>query len=143
MTYPARYPIGPWLDTPAVHKIVAITGRTGIYRNARGEARVVEFFTTKGDVTFLLAGAPSSKWWKIASRSARRRKPATITPPLRPPVATHRGAQCLRSDRANSHPRLLSPTAAPQSLGRGSGSSRLRPMVSVIAPPLPPDEGTR
>jgi hypothetical protein len=47
---------GQWLNTPPVHKVVAVTGGTGIYRNVRGEARVVEFSTTKGAVTFDLIG---------------------------------------------------------------------------------------
>jgi len=32
----------------------------GIYRNARGEAHVVEFSSERGAVTFLLIGAPAS-----------------------------------------------------------------------------------
>jgi hypothetical protein len=51
---------GQWLNTPPPHKVVAITGGTGIYRNVRGEARVVEFSSEQGAVTFLLIGAPAS-----------------------------------------------------------------------------------
>jgi hypothetical protein len=51
---------GQWLNTPPPHKVVAITGGTGIYRNVRGEARVVEFSSQRGAVTFLLIGAPAS-----------------------------------------------------------------------------------
>ncbi len=51
---------GQWLNTPPPRKVAAITGGTGIYRNARGEARVVEFSSEQGAVTFLLIGAPST-----------------------------------------------------------------------------------
>jgi len=51
---------GQWLNTPPPHKVVAITGGTGIYRNVRGEAHVVEFSSERGAVTFLLIGAPAS-----------------------------------------------------------------------------------
>lgn len=51
---------GQWLNTPPPHKVVAITGGTGIYRNVRGEARLVEFSSEQGAVTFVLIGAPAS-----------------------------------------------------------------------------------
>jgi hypothetical protein len=51
---------GQWLNTPPTLKVVAITGGTGIYRNVRGEARLVEFSSQQGAVTFRLLGAPSS-----------------------------------------------------------------------------------
>jgi hypothetical protein len=49
-----------WLNTPPVHKTVAITGGTGRYREARGEAHVTELSATKGVVDFALIGAPAS-----------------------------------------------------------------------------------
>jgi hypothetical protein len=52
---------GQWLNTPPVHKLVAVTGGTGIYRNARGVARVVEFSSERGAVTFLLEGVPARR----------------------------------------------------------------------------------
>ena len=50
---------GQWLNQPPPRKVVAVTGGTGIYRHARGEAVVVERSTDRGVVTFHLAGAPN------------------------------------------------------------------------------------
>jgi hypothetical protein len=47
---------GQWLNQPPPRKVVAVTGGTGLYRRARGEAVVVERSTDRGFVTFHLAG---------------------------------------------------------------------------------------
>jgi hypothetical protein len=48
-----------WLNQPPPRKVLAVTGGTGIYRNARGEAVIVEFNSQTGTATFSLIGSPN------------------------------------------------------------------------------------
>jgi hypothetical protein len=50
---------GQWLNQPPPRKIVAVTGGTGIYRHASGQAIVVEHSTDRGTVTFHLRHSPN------------------------------------------------------------------------------------
>jgi hypothetical protein len=50
---------GQWLNQPPPRKVVAVTGGTGLYRNARGEAVIVEAPDQTGTATFRLIGSPN------------------------------------------------------------------------------------
>jgi hypothetical protein len=49
-----------FLNSPPPEKHVAVTGGTGAYRNARGEAVLVERGDDTGTITFHLIGSPAS-----------------------------------------------------------------------------------
>jgi hypothetical protein len=48
-----------WLNQPPPRKVLAVTGGTGLYRNARGEAVIVEDVDQTGTATFHLIGSPN------------------------------------------------------------------------------------